>query len=107
MYKVLKAEGSSANVIIENTETKANIMIGKLTRTIIDTIREGKTDDFTIPEYSSIWNFEVNKETALKLAGLVSTIKKPMRDQRKKPTEDKKEIKITSGVDAFDLIYGI
>ena len=34
MYRVLKAKGHDAHVVVENTETKANIIIGKMTNEI-------------------------------------------------------------------------
>ena len=76
MYKVLKSAGNG-NVVVENTDTKASVVIGKLTLDIVSAIKEG--------------GYEV---------------KKPIRDQSKK-SKDKLKGKIGVEVDAFDLIFNI
>ena len=102
MYRVLKTQGTGANVVVENTDTKANIIIGRLNPDIIRTIVEHQGEGYIIPEYDSIWNIEVNKECATALATMAMRMKKPIRDQRKK----KEEPKPSAEVDMFDLIYG-
>lgn len=103
MYRVIKPQGYDTNVTIENTETLASVVIGRLDTKMLDIL-----DSFHV-EYPSApdeWNFEVNKETASELVAFAMKIKKPIRDQRKKP-EDKPTGKVGVDVDAFDLIYGI
>ena len=113
MYRVTKPQGYDANITIENTDTYATVVIGKLSTAIRDILKkQGYEFDDTVRHtpstilYHEEWNFEVNKETAEELVHLAMNIKKPFRDQRKKP-EDKPTGKVGVDVDAFDLIYGI
>jgi len=103
MYRVLKTAGVRANVVVENTDTKSNVIIGRLSTDIVDTIKTHREAGYTIPEYDSIWNIEVNSDCAKELTKLAMPMKKPVRDQRKKPEEKK----VGVNVDAFDLIFGI
>lgn len=100
MYRVLKTKGYNANVVIENTDTKANIMIGKLDHTIIGILDKNEYGDY--PATSDEWSFEVSKETASELSSLTMKMKKPIRKQIKK--EETKKIGVD--IDAFDLIFG-
>ena len=106
MYRVLKAQGVGANVVVENTDTKANVIIGRLNTDIIHTIIEHQEEGYTIPEYDSIWNIEVNNDCAKALTSMVMKMKKPIRNQSKK-TKDTPKGKIGVEVDAFDLIFNI
>ncbi len=103
MYKVYKPKGTSANVSVENTDTMASVIIGRLSLDIVDTIKEG---GYEVPDYSEEWSIEVNNECAKTLASMAMKMKKPIRDQSKK-SKDKPKGKIGVEVDAFDLIYGI
>ena len=107
MYRVVKPTGFNVNIVVENTDTRANIIIGRLTPTIMSILEKNGYTDLHSTGVTDEWKFEVNKETAIELVHEAMKIVKPKRDQSKKPTEDKKEIKMTAGVDAFDLIYGI
>ena len=99
MYKVYKPAGNGL-VSIENTETHTNLVIGRVSTEIINTIVEA---GYEAPAYSEEWNLEVNRECARILSLLTMKMKKPIRDQRKK----KEEPKPSAEVDMFDLIYGI
>ena len=107
MYRIIKPEGAGANVSVENMETHASVIIGRLTIKIIDMITEDKGDSFKLPEYSSAWDISISQDAAKALVATTMHMKKPIRDQRKKPTEDKPTGKIGVDIDAFDLIYGI
>lgn len=101
MYRIIKSSGN-ANVIVENTDTKANIIIGRANMEIINTLKEA---GYEVPAYSEEWDIEVNNDVAKALALMAMKMKKPIRDQSKKykPATEK----IGAEVDAFDLIYGI
>ena len=103
MYKVFKPKGTGANVSVENMDTMASVIIGRLSLDIVDTIKEG---GYEVPDYSEEWSIEVNNECAKALASMAMKMKKPIRDQSKK-AKDKPKGKIGVEVDAFDLIYGI
>lgn len=100
MYRVLKSKGYNANVVVENTDTRANIIIGKPTMDIIHIIKEGGA---TPPEPQEEWHIEVNKDTAVTLSKLAMKMTKPIRDQRK--PEIKKEL--NKHVDAMDVMLGL
>ena len=109
MYKVIKGQGYGANVSVENTDTLATVMIGRADTTVISILEKqgykfGATHGDGIVSYDEEWSLAVNKEIAEELVHLALNIKKPFRDQRKKPEEEKK---VGVEVDAFDLIYGI
>ena len=94
MYRVYKPAGNGL-VSVENTETHASVVIGRVSTEIINTIAEA---GYEAPTYIDEWNLEVNKECARILSLLTMKMKKPIRDQRKhKPSAE---------VDVFDLIYG-
>lgn len=106
MYKVIKPVSCEANVSVENTETLASVVIGRLNLKIMEVLRgAGFTEDEINTHLE--WNLEIDKDTAMELTAMALSMKKPVRDQRKKPTEDKPTGKVGVEVDAFDLIYGI
>ena len=100
MYRLLKDKGTGANVIIENTSTKASVIIGKLNTKIIKILEDAEYKVNIIEE----WNIEINSETAKSL--IINTamkIKKPIRDQRKKEIKKQENKKI----DAMDVLLGL
>ena len=101
MYTVLKPRGYNANVTVLNTDTSSSITIGKLDPRII-AILEAGGHKFDSDAKLAEWNLTVNKDTAETLVKLTLQMKKPIRDQRKKPEE-----KIGVEVDAFNLIFGV
>lgn len=106
MYRVIKPAGYDVNISVENTETLASVVIGRINLNIVDVlIGAGFTEDKINAHLE--WNLEIDKDTARKLTTMAMSMKKPIRDQRKKPTEDKPTGKVGVEVDAFDLIYGI
>ena len=106
MYRIIKPAGAGANVSVENMETHASVIVGRLTSKMVDMITEDKGDGFTLPEYSSAWNIDISQDTAKALVATALSMKKPVRDQRKK-SENKPTGKVGVDIDAFDLIYGI
>lgn len=106
MYRVIKPAGYGTNVSVENTDTMASVMIGGTTRNVMDILREvGFTEE--VIDAGCEWDLEIDQDTAKKLVALAMKMKKPIRDQRKKPAEDKPTGKVGVDIDAFDLIYGI
>lgn len=104
MYRLIKARGYDATVSIENMDTKATVIIGIAKIEIINILVEY---GYEYPAFQEEWDMEVNSEAAKKLAALALSMKKPIRDQRKKKEEPTEEKRIGVEVDAFDLIYGI
>lgn len=109
MYRVNKEPGTSENVYLQNTDTMAEINLGRVTPGLlrileIDGYKFDSTDDsITLKEK---WTLKVSEEVKEQLRKLAMPMKKPIRDQRKvKPQEEKKETK--QPVDLLDIIYGL
>lgn len=118
MYKILKEKGNNQNIVLENTDTKASVMIGKLNMDIMRELEkevefdESREDTIKLKDK---WDIEVREDTAKALMAIASPIKKPVRSKvikdcavrtpekpKKKKTKTGREV-----VDVFDLIYGI
>ena len=115
MYRVNKEQGTSENVYLQNTDTMAEINLGRATTTMMDILEKDgykfslihPSDDIseciTLKEK---WTLKVSDEVKDELRKLAMPMKKPVRDQRKvKPQEEKKETK--QPVDLLDIIYGL
>ena len=64
MYRVLKEKGNNKNITLENMDTKANIIIGRVSSSILDLLNEaghriGEDMGLTIKDE---WSLEVNDE---------------------------------------------
>lgn len=104
MYKVLKEKGNNSNVVLENVETKASIIIGRLTMDILKILEgAGHTIGDDGLNFKDKWEITVNEEVGKELASKAMTMSKPIRDQRKvnKPKKDNKTI------DAMDVLLGL
>lgn len=114
MYRVNKEIGTSENVYLQNTNTMAEINLGRATTAMMDIIeRDGykfsllhPSDDIseciTLKEK---WTLKVSDEVKDELRKLAMPMKKPIRDQRKVKQEEKKES--NQPVDLLDIIYGL
>lgn len=110
MYRVSKEPGTTENVYLQNTDTMAEINLGRVTPRLLRILAidgykfDGTDDALTLKEK---WTLKVSNEVKDKLRKLAMPIKKPIRDQRKvKPQEEeKKETK--QPVDLLDIIYGL
>ena len=112
MYKVVKEMGKTENVYLQNTDTMAEINLGRITAGIMNALRKDGYEFETVDEkdgrltLKEKWNLKVSNEVKDELRKLAMPMKKPIRDQRKvKPQEEKKEIK--QPVDLLDIIYGL
>ncbi len=105
MYKVLKEKGNNQNVTLQNTDSKASIIIGRISIEILNLLeRAGHKIDGETLTMKDQWELEVNDEIGKELASKAMTMTKPIRDQRK--TEDKPK-KDNSKVDAMDVLLGL
>lgn len=114
MYRVNKEYGTSENVYLQNTDTMAEINLGRATTTMMDILEKDghkfslihPSDDIseciTLKEK---WTLKVSDEVKEQLRKLAMPMKKPIRDQRKVKVEEKKETKQL--VDLLDIIYGL
>lgn len=120
MYKVIKPKGLHNNVTLENTDTKANIILGRISVEMLDILEkaghkiaskldEGETD------MNDVWDITVDTETASKLATLTMKIKKPVREQKTeeqatpiiKEQEKTSNKLVNKGIDAMDVLLGL
>lgn len=112
MYKVVKEMGKAENIYLQNTDTMAEINLGRITAGIMNALRKDGYEFETVDEkegrltFKEKWNLKVSNEVKDELRKLAMPMKKPIRDQRKvKPQEEKKETK--QPVDILDIIYGL
>lgn len=115
MYKVVKEIGSTENVYLQNTDTMAEINLGRPTIVMMGMLEEDgykfsllhPSDDIEeCITQKEKWNLKVSNEVKDKLRKLAMPMSKPIRNQRKvKPQEEKKETK--QPVDILDIIYGL
>ena len=99
MYRIIKDKGYDKPVTVENTSTKATIIVGRMSISMLQILEEaGKP--VTGAQFEK-WDLEVNKETADKLVKLAMPMKKPIRT--------KKEIAKTRNkdIDAMDVLLGL
>ena len=108
MYRVNKEIGTSENVYLQNTDTMAELNLGRITPGLLrilelDGYKFDKTDGaVTLKEK---WTLKVSDGVKDELRKLAMPMKKPIRDQRKVKQEEKKETK--QPVDVLDIIYGL
>lgn len=110
MYKLLKDAGYNTNVILENTTTKANIILGRISMEVLHILEEhegygtsAKDEDHLI-HTSDKWDLKISEETGKLLASKVMKMKKPIRDQRKVKSEQQID---NSKIDAMDVLLGL
>lgn len=114
MYRIIKTQGNNANVVVENTETKANIIIGRISIEMLNILEKAGHKISSKPEedgisMASAWNIPVDTETASQLAKLTMKIKRPVREQKKEevivPQENIKPN--NKRIDAMDVLLGL
>ena len=113
MYRVNKEPGTKENVYLQNTDTMAEINLGRVTAGIMNALRKDGYEFEAVDEkegritLKEKWTLKVSDEVKDELRKLAMPMKKPVRDQRKvKPQqEEKKETK--QPVDLLDIIYGL
>ena len=107
MYKVLKEKGNNVSITLENTETKASIIIGRLSMDILSLLeKEGVHfgDSEGEIQLKDKWDITIKDETAKELSAKAMRMSKPIRDQRKVKEEPKKSNK---EIDALDVLLGL
>lgn len=110
MYKVVKEMGKTENVYLQNTDTMAEINLGRITAGIMNALRKDGYEFETVDEkegrltLKEKWSLKVSDEVKDELRKLAMPMKKPIRDQRKVKVEEKKT---KQPVDILDIIYGL
>ena len=120
MYRINKDKGNNQNITLTNVETKASVIIGKLTMAIMGILEKevefDETKEHTI-KLKDKWDFTISDEAGKELAKMASPIKRPVRTKttsrpstaeseqtqpiQRKTTKSGREV-----VDVFDLIFG-
>ena len=105
MYRILKEKGNNSNVTLENVETKATIVLGRLSMDMISILSSNDGLSFgTGPDDIKLidkWSFTVKDETAKLLSAKALSMHAPERYQKKETTKKK------STVDAMDVLLGL
>lgn len=106
MYRLLKDRGNNSNLVLENMDTRTNLIIGKLTMDILSLLEEKEGIRFgDLDEEINLknsWDIHISEETGKEIANKAMTMHKPVRDQRK--VQIKKDNKT---IDAMDVLLGL
>ena len=109
MYRLIKDKGNNSNVIIENLDTHAQLNLGRLSMDILSILE--REEDLTFGEggklqYKDKWEVNIESTTAEDLSRKAMRMSKPIRDQSKKATEEKKK-EANKQIDALDVLLGL
>lgn len=120
MYRINKDKGNNQNITLTNVETKASVIIGKLTMSIMGVLEKevefDETKEHTI-KLKDKWDFTISDESGKELAKMASPIKRPVRakttsrpssstSEQAQPIQRKTTKSGREVVDVFDLIFG-
>ena len=120
MYRINKDKGNNQNITLTNVETKASVIIGKLTMAIMGVLEKevefDESKEHTI-KLKDKWDFTVSDEAGKELAKMASPIKRPVRakttsrpstaeSEQTQPIQRKTTKSGREVVDVFDLIFG-
>lgn len=100
MYRILKDKGIGQTITLENTDTNAQINLGKLSTTMLAILEDSEGLRFVAKEDGGLilvndeWNINIKDETAKKLTEKIlnSSIKIKKLEQNK--------------IDAWDVLFG-
>lgn len=118
MYRINKDKGNNQNITLTNVETKASVIIGKLTMAIMGVLEKEVEFDETKEDTIKLkdkWDFTISDEAGKELAKMASPIKRPVRAKTSRPSTASEQTqpiqrKMTKSgrevVDVFDLIFG-
>lgn len=109
MYKILKDNGNNSNVFLENTDTSAQLNLGKLTMGMLHILEK---EDFTFGKedgdikLKDEWDFPISEDTKKELEKMAMRMTKPDRDQSKAKSEQVAKEK-NKKIDAMDVLLGL
>lgn len=106
MYRILKDKGFGQTITLENTDTNAQINLGKLSTIMLAILEDSEGLRFGVKEDGLIlvndeWNINIKDETAKKLTERIlnSSIKIKTKKIKIKKLEQNK-------IDAWDVLFG-
>lgn len=112
MYKLIKDKGNNSNVAIQNTDTKAEVIIGRLSMTIVDILNKAghsiNTGDEDSLKYKDAWDIVIDEDTKNELQRLAMRMMKPKRAKVEKVEEKEAQKQIENkNIDAMDVLLGL
>lgn len=109
MYRLLKEKGNNVSITLENTETKASIIIGRLSLDILEILKKEEDihfgDSDGEQQLTDAWNINIKDETARQLSAKAMTMSRPIREHKKKDEQVLK--KDNKQIDAMDVLLGL
>ena len=105
MYMIVKEEGLHCNVYLRNTDTHAELNLGRVSLVLVSILKEeGYNFDDTGLTFTEQWKLKINNdEVKNKLKRLAMPMNKPMKKiKANEQVKTKKE-----PVDILNIIYGI
>ena len=107
MYKLIKDRGNNSNVALQNTDTKAEVIIGRLSMEIVSILERAghaiNTEDEASLKYKDSWNITIDEDTKNELQRLAMRMMKPKR--AKVQAEPQKQDNKT--IDAMGVLLGL
>ena len=108
MYKLIKDKGNNSNVAIQNTDTKVEVIIGRLSMEIVNILDKAGHSINTEAEdslnYKDAWDITIDEDTKNELQRLAMRMMKPKR--AKVQTETQKQVE-NKHIDAMDVLLGL
>ena len=105
MYRILKDKGHNQTITLENTDTNAQINLGKLSTTMLailqdsEGLRLGVKEDGGLILVNDEWNINIKDETAKKLTEKILNSSIKIKKIKIKKLEQNK-------IDAWDVLFG-
>lgn len=109
-YRLLKEKGHSKTITLENTETHASLIIGRVTPSLLGILKEH--EDITVGRdvgelnVNDAWDFMIKDDTSKQLSRLAMRMDKPIRDQSNKAKAETTKEK-NKKIDAMDVLLGL
>ena len=111
MYKVIQESGNNANITLKNTETNAEVIIGRLSMEIVNILDKAGHSINTEAEdslnYKDAWDITISEDTKNELQRLAMRMMKPKRVKvQAEEKEAQKKIE-NKTIDAMDVLLGL
>ena len=108
MYKVKKSKGYGGIVVVENTETRSSIMVGRPTASMQRLLEDA---GYGLHSIVDEWDITIKEDIAKEIAAMAMKMRKPVRSQKpasqsEQPPAHQEDVASAPDVDIFDLIYG-
>jgi hypothetical protein len=107
MYRLLKDAGNYSNIIVENTDTKATVMIGKINMEILNILDKAGITMGEEMKTISKWDTIITTALASELVATTVKMKKPIRKTTPSPKEETNNKQVNKNIDAMDVLLGL